>query len=195
MGILRDPENFVRELVEGGRLPKAFSVLEFGDQIVTWCDPHIPAKQLYQSLGCGPYYSVDGNGRASVLFDLNRKGDRLFRMLGKMAFDLVTDFGTGEHIFDQGQFFRTVHLMTKVGGFMVFDRPSQGYESHCFWRIDESAYADIARANSYEIIRVERSATMRGELVRGVMQKTKPDKFRPPNQLRYKKLLRPIDAL
>lgn len=195
MGLLREPENFVRELVAGGHLPKAFSVLEFGDQIVTWCDPHYPARELYQALGCGVYFSVDGNGRGTTLFDLNMKGGRLYRILGKQTFDLVTDFGTGEHVFDQGQFFRTVHLLTKVGGFMVFDRPSQGYESHCFWRVDESAYADIARANSYEVIRVERIATSRGELVRGVMRKMTPDKFRPPNQLRYKKLLRPIHAL
>lgn len=194
MGILAEPERFIRELVGAGMLPKPFSVLEFGDQIVTWTETHYQARELYKKLGCGVYHAIDGNGRGTRIFDLNRKGSTLYRMLGKLSFDLVTDFGTGEHVFDQGQFFRTMHLMTAVGGFMLFDRPTQGYEGHCFWRIDESAYPDIARVNGYELIRYERITTKRGELVRGVMRKRKAGKFRPPNQLRYQKLLRPIDG-
>lgn len=190
MGILYITEQLVRKVI-ADHLKPGFSCLEFGDQMVTHCSPHYVAKELYKSLGCGHYVSVDGNGRGTVTFDLNRKTSELAEMLKVRQFDLVTDFGTGEHIFDQAAFWRTVHLMTAVGGFIVFDRPSQGYPGHCFWRTDLSTYQDIAGENSYDVLEL-RAHTGRngGELVHGVLRKTRPGKFRVPNQGRYEKLLR-----
>lgn len=195
MGILLPTEMLVRRVIAECLKP-GFTVLEFGDQMVTHCKPHYVARELYKSLGCGHYVSVDGNGRGTVTFDLNRKTSELAEMLKVRQFDLVTDFGTGEHIFDQAAFWRTMHLMTAVGGYIVFDRPSQGYSGHCFWRTDLSTYRDIAAANSYDVVGLRAHAGRpnadgtRGELVHGVFRKALAGKFRVPNQGRYQKLLR-----
>lgn len=192
MGILRGTEMLLRRLIQD-RFKPGFTVLEFGDQYVTWQTPHYLARELYARHGCGLYHAVDGNGRGTVTFDLNRKASELARLLKVKGFDLVTDFGTGEHIFDQGQFWRTAHGMIKVGGFFIFDRPSQGYEAHCFWRTDFSTYQDIAAANSYDVIALERHEGRHGgELVRGIFRRTLGGKFRVPQQGRYRKALRPI---
>lgn len=190
MGILKATDDLLRWLIES-RLKPGFSVLEFGDQVVTHTDPHYLARELYKSLGCGHYVAIDGNGRGSVTFDLNRKASELAGLLKRKAFDLVTDFGTGEHIFDQGQFWRTAHTFTAVGGFFIFDRPSQGYAGHCFWRTDFSTYQDIAAANAYEILALTaRPGRNGGELVHGIFRRTKPGKFVVPQQGRYAKILR-----
>lgn len=190
MGILKGAEQLVRRVVRDF-LPPGFTVLEFGDQIVTHVEPHYVARELYKSLGCGRYVSVDGNGRNGALcFDLNRKASELAGLVKLKSYDLVTDFGTGEHIFDQGQFWRTVHTFTALGGFIVFDRPSQGYPGHCFWRTDLSTYADIAAANSYQVIELAAHAGRNGgELVHGILRKTQAGKFIVPQQGRYHKIL------
>lgn len=184
MGILAEPAMFLRKL----HLPEGFAVCELGDQWVTHTDPHLLAADFYRMLGCGRYVSIDGNGRGTVTWDLNLP----LKKLG--TFDLVTDFGTGEHIFDQAQVWRSIHRLTKVGGYIAFDRPSQGYDGHCFYRVDESWCHDIAAANEYREVRFERTPTKRGELVRGVFQRTTDNEFVVPQQGRYRKVLRAISA-
>jgi hypothetical protein len=198
MGILKPTEELIRRTVNAYLKP-GFSVLEFGDQVVTHLNPHVLASALFKSLGCGRYVSVDGNARGTITFDLNRRGAELTAQMKRPQFDLVTDFGTGEHIFDQGQFWRTLHLVTAVGGVILFDRPSQGYKGHCFWLTDESTYHDIAEANGYQMIEIgvrrgrqNSDSDTFGELVSGAMRKVKGGKFIAPNQGRYRKLLRPI---
>jgi hypothetical protein len=178
MGILKEPAAFIREL----NLPKGFSVCELGDQYLTFELPHRLAKDWYQELGCKRYVSIDANGRGTVTFDLNRKWQ------GKTGeFDLVTDFGTGEHIFNQAELWRTIHLLTKPRGFIAFDHPCTGYEGHGFYCVDACLYQALAGANRYEIITLQRTQASRGELVRGVFQKMQETKFQAPQQGRYQK--------
>lgn len=161
-------------------LPKPFSVCELGDQAMCGETKNQPAQPWYESLGCNRYVSIDGNGRAIVTADLNCS------LVSLEPFDLVTDFGTGEHIFDQAQVWRTLHALVKPGGFIAFDRPSQGYEKHCFYLITEGLCLDIAEANGYAILRLEQQAMPRGTLIRGVFQR--PSVFAPfsvPQQKRY----------
>jgi hypothetical protein len=103
----------------------------------------------------------------------------------------VTDFGTGEHIFDQAQVWRTLHELATPGGFIVFDRPAQGYTEHCFYLTNDCVYLDLAAANGYEVVKFERQTTPRGELVRGVFRRPSPGvAFQIPQQGRYRKHLR-----
>jgi hypothetical protein len=53
--------------------------------------------------------------------------------------------------------------------------------------VDEGLFHDLAEANRYRIVRLERATTSRGELVRGVFQKTGETKFTAPQQGRYQK--------
>lgn len=176
MGILREPAEFIKAL----KLPKRFAVCELGDQWVTYEEPHLLAREFYRRMKFGRYESIDANGRGTITYDLNRKWK------GKQGeFDLVTDFGTGEHVFNQAEVWRTVHVLTKPGGYIAFDRPSQGYEGHCFYRVDECLLHDLAAANRYTVIALERGKTTRGELIRGVFQKVEETRFTAPQQGRY----------
>jgi SAM-dependent methyltransferase len=184
MGILKEPATFVKKL----GLPKGFSVCELGDQWVTYTSPHRLAEEMYRGWGCGLYVSIDGNGRGTHTADLN-----LPLTLGLGQFDLVTDFGTGEHIFDQAQVWRTVHDLTKPGGYIAFDRPTQGYQTHSYFLADECVFRDVAAANGYTVVRFALGNTKRGQLYRGVFQKPSVEMpFVIPQQGRYHKILRPI---
>ena len=185
MGIQKDVAAFVSRLP----LPKGFSVCELGDQGMCGEATKRLAKVWYTELGCGRYVSLDGNGKGTFTVDLN---DPIPHSLSPLAqcFDLVTDFGTGEHIFDQAQVWRTLHALAKPRGFIAFDRPGQGYQKHCFYLTNECLFQDIAEANGYSVLRLERGTTPRGDLIRGVFQlpkRTAP--FRVPQQGRYRESL------
>lgn len=185
MGILGQPLAFVHEVA--AMLPRGFSVCELGDQWITHGERRL-AKDYYEMvLGCGRYESIDGNNRGTICADLNRPLDP-----HPGQFDLVTDFGTGEHVFNQYQVFKTLHDLTRKGGYIVFDRPTQGYPVHCYWNANECVWHDVAHANNYAVLRMEHAETTRGELFRGIFQRRDSKKFHIPQQGRYKKLLRPI---
>jgi hypothetical protein len=180
VGILLEPAEFVRDLP----LRKGFSVCELGDQYITHETPHRLASEFYKELGCGRYESIDGNGRGTITHDLNVKWVQPIE-----PFDLVTDFGTGEHIFNQAQVWRTLHVLTRPRGYIVFDRPTSGYPGHCFYHIQQTLIEDIAAANQYHIVRLEPARTGRGTLRRGVFRKREATRFRIPQQGRYQKAL------
>lgn len=182
MGILKEPADFVKAL----KLPLGFSVCELGDQWMSCTNPPSLAEPFYRALGCGRYVSIDGNGRGTVTADLNWPLSS--RALG--TFDLVTDFGTGEHIFDQAQVWRTMHELVRPGGYLVFDRPLAGYGEHCFYVTNECLYRDVASANRYEVLTFEKKQTPRGWLARGVFRRpTVVAAFRVPQQGRYRESL------
>lgn len=184
MGIQKDVAAFVARLP----LPFQFSVCELGDQGMCGEDTKRLAKVWYeQELKCGRYVSIDGNGRGTFNADLNLP---ISIDAAGGPFDLVTDFGTGEHIFDQAQVWRTMHALTKPGGFIAFDRPAQGYRKHCFYLTNECLYQDIARANGYKVLWLRQDDTPRGILIRGVFLKPTTDApFCAPQQGRYRSIL------
>jgi len=185
VGILAEPLEMLREVI--AVLPQDYSVCELGDQYIT-CGERRLASEFYKELGCKQYESIDGNGRGTVIADLNRPLPKFL----SWNFDLVTDFGTGEHIFDQRQVFKSIHIMIKRGGYFVFDRPCKGYVGHCYWLTDECVWRDFASTNGYTIIKLEKKETTRGELIRGIMRKNSKGKFLMPQQGRYHKILKGI---
>lgn len=167
-------------------LPAGFEVCELGDQFVTQGEgaPYL-AYKWYERRGCSRYVSIDANGANDALaVDLNlpiaSRGSGLAN-----RFDLVTDFGTGEHIFNQAQVWRSMHAMAKQGALLVFDRPTVGYEGHCFYLIQWNLISALAHANNYEVLRLEEKATSRGILLRGVLRKRGAASFEMPQQGRY----------
>lgn len=188
MGILGGPQAYMRAL----KLPAQFTVFELGDQLLTNEVGHPPAEKFYREIGCGKYVSVDGNGRnGAFAWDLNKPLPREF--VDKHGqFDLVTDFGTGEHIFDQAQVFRTLHQFCKPGGYIIFDRPIADYEGHAFYLIQPNLISAFAHANRYDVIKFERVRMSRGELIRGILHKIVEQAFEVPQQGRYHADLKPI---
>lgn len=189
MGIGPEPEKLIRSLP----LPPAFAVCELGSQIwhegnrkaATWWWK--PARELYEELGCSRYESLDANGRGTRLCDLNLPLHHLLDLFGR--FDLVTDFGTSEHIFNIAQAWDTMHALCKPGGIVAFDKPAEGYPDHGFYNVNRTWLLDIAGANNYELGALLEVPTPRGILWRGWFRKGEEAPFRYPVQGKYKRKL------
>ena len=67
-------------------------------------------------------------------------------------YDVVTNFGTTEHIFNQWNCFSVIHGATKVGGTMYHVLPATGYLDHGYYCYTPLFFRDLAKANGYEIV-------------------------------------------
>lgn len=100
-----------------------------------------------------------GNGAEHVSFDLNGKDGALVVDLSKPVpdehvgrYDVVTNFGTSEHIASQEDVFANIHRMTKVGGAMIHSVPLVGYWlRHCPYRYKLTFPTEMAALNNYRI--------------------------------------------
>lgn len=106
--------------------------------------------EFYKALGFSSYAAIDVNSQYGSLvmdlnFDLREKYDF------HQTFDLVTNNGTGEHLFDQVAVFKNVHALTKIGGLMLHIMPFVNWINHCFYNFHPLLYADLAAANNYEL--------------------------------------------
>ena len=100
-------------------------------------------------LGCSDYESIDpGVADSDYKFDLN------YSLPEILSYDVVTDSGTGEHIFNQAQLFRTMHDLTKKGGIMTHVLPWTGWYNHGFYNFQPTLVYDLAAANDYTVLDV-----------------------------------------
>lgn len=195
MGLGPEPQALLRKLRE--KLPADFSVCDLGDQL--YATAPIPGAQrkgkrmwkrepaigFYRALGCGRYESIDANGNGTILADLNEP-----LPMGLPQFDLVTNAGTTEHVFNLAQCWRTIHDLTKPGGYIYGEQPTQGYLDHGLYNLQPTFVHDLARHNAYEIEHFECSPTTRGTIMRFIYRRTSPAAFQTPTQGRYKRKLK-----
>src|SRR5258708_8263325 len=101
---------------------------------------------------CGfDYRSVDLiKGFNTVLLDLNIHSSPE-ELCGR--FDLVTNFGTTEHLINQLLAMKTVHDLAKPGGIIYHDLPMSGYLKHGYFLYTPLFFNDLAAANDYRIVR------------------------------------------
>jgi SAM-dependent methyltransferase len=106
------------------------------------------AKLLYRVVfDCSTYRAIDLNGtEAAWKHDLNRP------LPVAETFDVVTNFGTSEHVFDQAQLFRSIHALTRPGGLMLHAVPHQGGPDHGFYNYHPTFFHDLAAANGYRVV-------------------------------------------
>ena len=105
------------------------------------------AKVFYKVLlDYSKYSSIDLHGTGeSKKFDLNHP------LKLSEQFDLVTNIGTSEHVFNQLMFFENMHNVTKPSGSMVHSLPNQGCYDHGFYNYHPTFIFDLALANQYTI--------------------------------------------
>ncbi len=111
-----------------------------------------PAKIFYGWLGAKEYESIDANGDFGAhVFDLNNDLSKVYRYRKK--FDLVTNLGTTEHVFDQHMCFRNIHQLAKKGGFILHAAPLIYLSNinHAFYYASPGFYKDLSAANNYTI--------------------------------------------
>ena len=92
------------------------------------------------------YIAVDLDGTEhSINFDLNNeyKDDK--------KYNVVTNLGTSEHIFNQLAVFKTIHNLVSAGGLIIHQLPGQGYYDHGFYNYQPTFFFDLAQANNYQI--------------------------------------------
>lgn len=67
-------------------------------------------------------------------------------------FDVVTNIGTGEHVFNQYQVYKSLHERTRPGGIMIHALPNQGGYDHGFYNYHPTFVFDLSQANRYRIV-------------------------------------------
>jgi len=167
MGINAELVNMVASMRHAGVM-KGTSVIELGAQDVCVIDdvvdrilsrfalppivkPISNASELYDLLGFPSYRAIDASGEhGALVFDLNEDLRRCYNFAD--TFDLVTNLGTAEHCFDQRTVFSNIHNLCKTGGLMIHALPAQGNVNHAFYNYHPRFFADLATANSYEVI-------------------------------------------
>lgn len=138
-----DFENLLKEscLNKDGR--KEFPHLE------NWPNaPRCSAKALYELLGAQKYDSFDLNGEHGALtHDLNFpfEDTSFFE-----KYDLVTDYGCNEHVFNISETYKTMHKLCKPGGIITI---VQGvWQGNGYYQFDLSFFEGLAAANHYRIL-------------------------------------------
>jgi hypothetical protein len=107
-------------------LGKNIKICELGDQRMKW-HPDAIAKTFLINNGAIEHISIDVNGRnGSLPLDLS-KDLTITKPEWKKHFDLVTNYGTAEHV-QNGIYecFKNIHNFCRVGGIMVNDGPPLG---------------------------------------------------------------------
>ena len=74
------------------------------------------------------------------------------RMRG--SYDVVFNFGTTEHIFNQWNCFEVIHNALKVGGVAYHQLPASGYLDHGYYCYTPLFFRELAQANGYKIERL-----------------------------------------
>jgi hypothetical protein len=142
-GILRDQIAFFAE-----RAPARKDTAALTDEALAELADGGLMATLMSACGFG-YRALDiFEAERTTLFDLNfdTPGSEL---AGR--FDLVTNFGTTEHVINQLQCFRTMHELARVGGIFYHDLPHGGFPDHGYFHYTSRFFEDLARANGYAI--------------------------------------------
>lgn len=106
----------------------------------------VKPSAFYALFGVTRYKSVDGSDpRSDWHWNLNRP----FRVREK--FDIATNFGTFEHVFNIGAAFHSMHDVLRRGGVALHVMPSFADIDHGFFNIHPTAYFDLAQANGYVV--------------------------------------------
>lgn len=105
------------------------------------------ARDFYQWLGY-EYACVDiDDSPHSLPLDLNFDAAPP-RARGR--YDLVTNFGTTEHVANQLNAFRIIHDLTAPGGVMIHDVPTHGMPNHGLVNYNPKFFWMLARSNRYD---------------------------------------------
>lgn len=142
-----------RQLKLQGALDGITEVMELGSQDF-WCPQNNLVTGLLKAFGqrADQYHCVDIDGRVgSLVMDLN------FDSIPdeqKGKYDLITNHGTSEHIFNQYNVFKTIHEFARVGGVFVHAVPFTVHLEHGFFNYQPNLFDALARYNSYETLGV-----------------------------------------
>ncbi len=151
MGIGIEVRNFEQQIIDRLGLKWAdIALCELGNQKIKFRKPRISSKKFYYELGVKEHISIDINGKNKALpLDLD---DPVPSSLHN-RFDVITNYGTIEHINNQYQAFKNMHDMCKSDGIMIHSLPPVGHwPGHARYYYTEENMTLLAQLCQYEII-------------------------------------------
>jgi hypothetical protein len=144
----------MQKVVSAILVPENGSVAELGNQTWNANGKAASSEEFYRRMGWKNYVSLDIIDRWNSLpVDLNKRPTKANADLYG-CWDLVTNNGTGEHLFNQHAVFEWMHKLCKVDGLMIHVMPWGGYINHGFYNFNPILYRDIAKANGYVLERM-----------------------------------------
>lgn len=155
MGIIKSTIEYEKIILQYLNLDyKGLKWCELGNQLMINDDNVVTgsAKEVYISLEVD-HISIDINGEdGSLPIDL----DLPLPFILLDQFDVITNYGTIEHVSNQYQVFKNTHDMCRKGGIMIHILPLVGtYPGHCQYYYSEEFMVGLARACGYSIISYE----------------------------------------
>lgn len=159
------------------------SVIELGAQN-NFNQPYLPApyvSEWYIWSGID-YTAIDLNGEND-----SKKWDLSNPIKTNRKYDMVTDFGTSEHVSNYFQCLANMHKLCRVGGIIVHENPKTGnWPKHGYNYVDMQFYREFAAITGYDLLHIEEHPacmnTTDGWNIIAVMRKTK-DAFIDEDQL------------
>jgi len=131
-------------------------------------------RWLYELMGFTEYACIDADGRhGAFVWDLNLPVPQEHQ--GR--YDLVTNHGTTEHVFNVYQSFKNIHDLSRPGGLMLHMLPMQGYLNHGFFNFQPCFYDDLASENQYEMVEKQLIIHPVDDPERQTMLQYSPDNF------------------
>ncbi len=121
-----------------------------------WCElgnqriERKPAKGAYLANGVDAHVAIDLNGKdGAIPLNLDDPVPFLFRD----QFDVVTNYGTSEHVSDQYHVFKNAHDMCKMNGLIINIVPREGHwPGHCRYFYTQEFVAALQDACDYELV-------------------------------------------
>ncbi len=147
MGFEFNTLDFEREFIGKTSMYSGLLWCELGNQRI---NNKIPLKKRYLELGVAEHLSLDINGHdGSMQVNLDKPiPDWL-----EGRFDVVSNYGTSDHINNQEQCFRNIHKLCKIGGLMAHVVPLNGnWVNHGRFYYEMVFFTNLAKLNNYEII-------------------------------------------
>lgn len=151
MGITPTSLNFALDAIERAGLKlNRLRMVELGNQHFYWTDEitYKVAKDYFESLGV-MHASIDINGEDGALpLDLSK--EILFQ---REWFDVLTNFGTSEHVSNQYECWRNTHNLVRVGGLFIHVLPKIGYfKDHSEYHYNYIFFQALAQMCGYTIL-------------------------------------------
>lgn len=110
--------------------------------------PRCCSKPFYEMLGVKKYSCIDlDREHGAIPLDLNFPLEDL-SLYGQ--YDLVTDYGNNEHVFNTVEAYRSMHRLCKQQGFIIIAQALYG--GNGYYAYNPSFFEGIAAANNYKII-------------------------------------------
>jgi hypothetical protein len=143
---------------------------------------HAPrAREFWTWLGFD-YASIDIDGSpGSIPLDLNY--DRAPEAV-QGQYDLVTNFGTTEHVANQLNAFELIHDLVAPGGIMIHELPVQGHINHGLVNYNLKFFWMLARSNHYKFIDALFSSGLEEDLPDNVIEFLSEFGHAPPSAFR-----------